>query len=106
MATTKTQAAEPDAAGEVPQRPDSVTLSGASLSLVAIAAARSCLQSRGSAASRAVASMLAEAAPAMDEGARRAIRADISAYGAAASTGDPWQDMDSEPWALLDAALA
>lgn len=105
MATTKTAAADavPE---EAAPRPESVTFSGPSLSLVAIAAARSCLQSRGSAASRAVAAMLAEAAPAMDEGARRAIRSDIAAYGAAAATGDPWQDMDAEPWALLDAALA
>lgn len=105
MATTKTTDSAADAtAGGAPE--PSVTLSGPSLSLVAIAAARSSLQSRGSTASRAVAAMLADAAPALDPAARQTIRNDISAYGAAAATGDPWQDMDAEPWALLDAALA
>lgn len=114
MATSKTadkaaedaQPAEGKAPEAQPAAHDSVTLSGDSLSLVAIAAARSALQSRGSTAARAVAAMLAEAAPALPAGARQTIRNDISAYGAASPTGDPWQDMDAEPWALLDAALA
>ena len=102
VAKTADQATDQETGASTPA---GVTFEGDALALFAIAAARSSLQSRGSAASRAVAAMLADAAPAMTAQARRQVRADVSAYGAAQATGDPWQDMDAEPWAALLAAL-